>query len=304
MLWKGSLIQLVSVCVWSPITYPLARPLSMLRACWHPTLAFPRRCFSSETKEPEKEWHFGSLLKEVSRQHYRAVKRLNTMGLKKVNDGEECQLAVKKEKLLLKVQDLLSLETQLKTIKTLNKTDEHYHDIIKQLTSLQIHNTSQPKSTNSPSRMQKQKQKQKPQPREIYYTYLSADNIPIHVGKQAADNDELSCNPKYRDDAEWWMHADGCPGSHVIIKSTDDDIFRKYPKTISDAAILASFRSKNKLKASCSVKLTRCKYVKKIPGSPAGQVLLLDIFGKKIQINMKKSLARFKTLESDRTNRQ
>lgn len=298
MLWKGSVIQLISFCAISP-SGARKTALSMLKSHWHRTLAFPRRYCSSGAEEPGQEWHFGSLRKEVSRQHYRAVKKLSAMANKRLIDGEVCQLAVKKEKLLLKVQDLLSLETQLKSINSLNKTDEHYHDIIKQATSLQIHNTRKSKLSNSfPT------PKKVPQPREIFYTYLSSDNIPIHVGKQAVDNEQLSCNPKYRDDAEWWMHADGCPGSHVIIKSTDDDIYRKFPKTITDAAILAAFRSKNKLKASCDVKLTRCKNVKKIPGTPAGQVMLLDIFGKKIQINMKKNLARFEALESDRISRQ
>jgi predicted ribosome quality control (RQC) complex YloA/Tae2 family protein len=273
-----------------------------MKSLWRTSAVFSHRCCSSEVKVlPGKEWSIATLQKETIRQHYRAVKKLNTMSAKTLTDGEECQLNDKKEKLMIKVQGLLTLETHLKTIKSLTKTDPHYHDIIKQAKDLQLYNLA---DTRKPSVSVKKTPKKTPGSRQIFYAYLSSDNIPIHVGKQAEDNDELSCNPKYRSDNEWWMHADGCAGSHVVIKSTDDDIARKFSKTVSDAAILAAFRSKNKAKSTCDVKITRCKHVKKIPGSPAGQVMLTDIFGKKIKVNMKKSLSRFQTLESERISRQ
>eukprot|EP00966_Prymnesium_polylepis_P018841 434024-Prymnesium_polylepis.1 len=54
-------------------------------------------------------------------------------------------------------------------------------------------------------------------PRVPYRTYVSAEGAEIRVGRTAADNDLLSCDAAHRDGADWWMHASGCPGSHVVI---------------------------------------------------------------------------------------
>ena len=41
----------------------------------------------------------------------------------------------------------------------------------------------------------------------------------IRVGKGAGDNDKLSLEPEHRDGHDWWLHAAGCPGSHVVIRA-------------------------------------------------------------------------------------
>ena len=40
-----------------------------------------------------------------------------------------------------------------------------------------------------------------------YRRYYTDNKTEIRVGKQAEDNDELSCSPEHRDGADWWMHA-------------------------------------------------------------------------------------------------
>src|SRR5210317_700740 len=69
-------------------------------------------------------------------------------------------------------------------------------------------------------------------------TYTSHDGITIKVGENAKDNDDLTMSsyPK-----EWWMHAAGCPGSHVIICHEEDTIPKE---TKRDAAVLAIHHSK------------------------------------------------------------
>ncbi len=62
------------------------------------------------------------------------------------------------------------------------------------------------------------------------------------VGKAAEDNDELTLNPKYRDGNDWWMHASGCPGSHVVIRSNGNDV--PDHDVVQDAAALAARQSK------------------------------------------------------------
>lgn len=52
-------------------------------------------------------------------------------------------------------------------------------------------------------------------PRLPYRVFRSEDGAEIRVGKAAADNDVLSTDPQHRDGDDWWLHAAGCPGSHV-----------------------------------------------------------------------------------------
>ena len=244
------------------------------------------------------DWSLRKLRRVVSRQYLRAVKKLNDTDNNEIDNSVNMTFENKRKvKLKDRVYDLQSLITQLNGVKSLSGEDEHYSAIMQRVEEL---NLLPPKE--KPPALSKKSHK-KPEPRKIYFSYISSDNIAIHVGKKAADNDELSCNPKYREDDEWWMHADGCAGSHVVIKSSENDILTKYPDTIRDAAILASFRSKNKLNLTCHVKLARCRNIKKIPGSPPGQVLLMELWTKKITVDMKKSLSRYESLEKDRLSR-
>ena len=61
-------------------------------------------------------------------------------------------------------------------------------------------------------------------PRLPYNAFASESGVEIRVGRRASDNDLLSCDFRYRDGADWWLHAAGCPGSHVVIRSHDDNL--------------------------------------------------------------------------------
>jgi hypothetical protein len=117
-------------------------------------------------------------------------------------------------------------------------------------------------------------------PRLPYFTYESADGIEIRVGRQSEDNDELSCNPKYRDGADWWLHVSGCPGSHVVIRSHSDELQSAFPHTVKDAAVLAVTNSKaSGMKGRVKVNLCRAKDVSKPAGAKPGLVRLSgDVF--------------------------
>ena len=110
-------------------------------------------------------------------------------------------------------------------------------------------------------------------PRLPYRQYTSSDDIIICVGRSAKDNDILSCDEHYRDDRHWWLHASGCPGSHVVIRSQENDLPARYPTTLLEAALLAAKHSKC-ASHKCTVTVTRCKEVNKFPGAADGQVAL------------------------------
>lgn len=112
------------------------------------------------------------------------------------------------------------------------------------------------------------------------------------MGKKAEDNDELSCNPEYRDGSDWWMHASGCPGSHVVIRCQDSNLSED---VIQDAAALAARQSKCN-GSVIKVNLSRCRDVKKPPGAKPGLVQLTGNV-KTVSVNMKEAEERLKRLD-------
>ena len=98
--------------------------------------------------------------------------------------------------------------------------------------------------------------------------FTSADGLPIYVGRNARENEELTFGLAKSDDL--WLHAHGMPGSHVVVrleKGTDPP-----PETIRDAATLALLYSDLKKSGKGEVMYTRRKYVRKVKGQPPGTV--------------------------------
>jgi len=128
--------------------------------------------------------------------------------------------------------------------------------------------------------------------RKPYRRYFSFGNVEIRVGKKAEDNDQLTMSPEHRDGSDWWMHASGCPGSHVVIRYGQQDLNEE---VVQDAAALAARQSK------CSgsvikVSLTRCRDIMKPPGAKAGLVMLTGKV-RTVSVNMKEAQARLERLE-------
>ena len=98
--------------------------------------------------------------------------------------------------------------------------------------------------------------------------FISADGLPIYVGRNAKENEELTLKFAHSDDL--WLHAQGVPGSHVVVrleKGADPP-----PDTLKDAATLALLYSDFKKSGKGDVIYTRRKYVKKAKGRPPGTV--------------------------------
>jgi predicted ribosome quality control (RQC) complex YloA/Tae2 family protein len=126
-----------------------------------------------------------------------------------------------------------------------------------------------------------------------YRRYYSFKSVEIRVGKQAEDNDQLTLSPEHRDGTDWWMHASGCPGSHVVIRSSDQNLPEEL---VMDAAALAARQSKCTGK-SINVSMTRCRDIAKPPGAKAGLVQLVGNV-RTVTVNMKEAEARLKRLDA------
>lgn len=108
------------------------------------------------------------------------------------------------------------------------------------------------------------------QRRGPFRRFTSTDGLPIFVGRNAKENEELTFGLAKSDDL--WLHARGTPGSHVVVrlqKGTDPP-----PETLCDAATLALLYSDLKKSKKGDVIYTRRKWVKKAKGQAPGAVLV------------------------------
>ena len=90
------------------------------------------------------------------------------------------------------------------------------------------------------------------------------------------------------------MHAAGCPGSHVVIRSQGRTELPE--EVVQDAAALAARQSKAKNSPNVAVSMTICRDIIKPPGAKAG---LVQLTGKvrTVKVNMKEAQNRLKRLD-------
>jgi predicted ribosome quality control (RQC) complex YloA/Tae2 family protein len=94
----------------------------------------------------------------------------------------------------------------------------------------------------------------------------------ILVGKSAAGNDQLTMKIARPDDL--WLHAEGMPGSHVIVRNPNAGTIP--PDVLVKAAALAAFHSKGRNAGKVPVTYTRAGLVKKPRGAKPGLVMLQE----------------------------
>ena len=100
------------------------------------------------------------------------------------------------------------------------------------------------------------------------YHYLSSDGFDIYEGKNNFQNDELTF--QFASGNDWWFHAKGVPGSHVILKSEG----RELPdRAFEEAGRLAAYYSKNRGGDKVEIDYVEKKHVKKPGGGKPGFVV-------------------------------
>lgn len=98
--------------------------------------------------------------------------------------------------------------------------------------------------------------------------FRSSDGFDIFVGKNNKQNDQLTLKTASSNDI--WLHTQKIPGSHVIIKKSQQVIPES---TLLEAAMLAAYHSKAKLSSGVPVDFTEVRNVKKPPGAKPGMVI-------------------------------
>lgn len=100
------------------------------------------------------------------------------------------------------------------------------------------------------------------------FHYVSSDGYDIYVGKNNFQNEDLTFKTAVGND--WWFHAKGCPGSHVIVKTNGEEL---PDRTFEEAARLAAYYSKNREAEKAEVDYVERKFVKKVAGARPGFVI-------------------------------
>lgn len=100
------------------------------------------------------------------------------------------------------------------------------------------------------------------------FHYVSSDGFDIYVGKNNYQNDELTF--KFATGNDWWFHAKGIPGSHVILKSEGKEV---PDSTFEEAGRLAAYYSKGRGQEKVEIDYTPKKNIKKTPGGKPGFVI-------------------------------
>lgn len=115
-------------------------------------------------------------------------------------------------------------------------------------------------------RRRQQKKKSKILSRPLHY--VSSDGYHIYVGKNNLQNEELTFH--FASGNDWWFHAKGVPGSHVILKSGGDEV---PDRTFEEAGRLAAYYSKNRGNEKAEIDYIEKKHVKKVNGGRPGFVI-------------------------------
>ena len=100
------------------------------------------------------------------------------------------------------------------------------------------------------------------------FHYISSDGFHMYVGKNNFQNEELTF--KFATGNDWWFHAKGIPGSHVIVKSEGQEL---PDRTFEEAGRLAAYYSKGRDAEKVEIDYIQKKQVKKTPGGKPGFVI-------------------------------
>ena len=205
-----------------------------------------------------------------------------------------------KKKRLEEVRTLLAMVENFTGGKKNKEDDSKWQECAEFAMKLGISDAPPPKPPRGPK---KGKNVSKTGPRRPYFAYASGNDVnddedipttEIRVGRTSEDNDIVSLDPT-NDPNEWWMHAAGCPGSHVVIKSTAPS-----DAAFFDAALLAAKFSKASRVGRVKVSVVRCRQVSKPKGAKPGLVRLSgDV--RTMEVRVDENLDRLEMLERTKT---
>ena len=90
----------------------------------------------------------------------------------------------------------------------------------------------------------------------------TTEGLELLVGRSAGQNQAVTFGLGRPDDI--WLHARGCPGAHVILRSAGED---PSARSVEEAASVAAYYSASRASTKVTVDWTRRKLVRRL-GAP------------------------------------
>jgi predicted ribosome quality control (RQC) complex YloA/Tae2 family protein len=109
--------------------------------------------------------------------------------------------------------------------------------------------------------------KKRKQPSDRIRPYTDDEGNLIYIGRTGPQNDRVTFDIAGADD--WWLHARGVPGSHVIVRGNGRE---PSDTALVQAAAIAAWYSKSRTSGTVEVDLARRRDVRKIKGAGPGMV--------------------------------
>lgn len=100
---------------------------------------------------------------------------------------------------------------------------------------------------------------------------VEVDGFQVLIGRGDEQNDHLTF--EVAEPHDLWLHVNGAPGSHVVIRNPDK-LAELPKKVVARAAALAGWHSKARAAGRVDVHVCRVADVSKRRGAPAGEVML------------------------------
>ena len=110
------------------------------------------------------------------------------------------------------------------------------------------------------------------------FHYVSSDGFHMYVGKNNYQNEELTF--QFASGNDWWFHAKGIPGSHVIVKTGNET---PPDRVFEEAGKLAGYYSKGRDSDKLEIDYLQKKNIKKPNGSAPGFVVYYTNYSLTIQ---------------------
>ncbi len=177
------------------------------------------------------------------------------------NKKKRTQLAVS-EQLQKSRQELAHLESVIYSLENAESLEE-LHAIRQELQNAGYVKKSSEKNIGGKKPPKKAKTVSLPP-----YHYISGEGFHFYVGRNNEQNEELSL--RFAGNNDWWFHAKGIPGSHVIVKTAGAELS---DKGFEQAAALAAYYSKGRESSKVEVDYTKVKELNKPNGTPPGFVI-------------------------------
>ena len=100
------------------------------------------------------------------------------------------------------------------------------------------------------------------------FHYVSSDGFHMYVGKNNYQNEELTF--QFANGGDWWFHAKGIPGSHVIVKTEGKEL---PDRAFEEAGQLTAYYSSGREAPKVEVDYIQKKHVKKPAAGKPGFVI-------------------------------